>query len=71
VSHPKGRTRTEHVSEQVTEKIYGPNGDEVVVILYDGVLHNFCCSLNIIGVVESRRVRWVGHIACIEKMRNA
>jgi hypothetical protein len=28
-------------------------------------------SPNIIGVIESRRMKWVGHVACIVDMRNA
>jgi hypothetical protein len=25
---------------------------------------------NIIGIIKSKRMRWTGHIACIERMRN-
>jgi hypothetical protein len=33
-------------------------------------LHNLSSSLNIIRVIRSRRMRWVGHIAHMEQMRN-
>lgn len=29
-------------------------------------LHNLCSSRNFIGVIKSRRVRWVGHVALME-----
>jgi len=28
------------------------------------------CSPNIIMVIKSRRMRWAGHVACMEEMRN-
>jgi hypothetical protein len=28
-------------------------------------------SPNIIQVIKSRRMRWMGHVACMEKMGNA
>jgi hypothetical protein len=33
--------------------------------------HNLYSSPNIIRMVKSRKMRWVGHVACIRKMRNA
>jgi len=34
-------------------------------------LHNLDASLNMITVIKSRRIRWVGHVARLEAMRNA
>jgi len=34
-------------------------------------LHNLCASLNIITVIKSKRVRWVGHVAHMGDRRNA
>jgi len=34
-------------------------------------LHNLYASHNIIRVMKSRRMRWVGHLAQMGKMRNA
>jgi hypothetical protein len=39
--------------------------------LYNEELHSLYPSPNIIRVVKSRRVRWVGHIARMGEMRNA
>jgi hypothetical protein len=33
-------------------------------------LHNLYCSPDIIKMVESREVRWAGHVAHIGEMRN-
>jgi hypothetical protein len=32
---------------------------------------NFYFSANIIRVIKSRRMRWVGHVSCMAEMRNA
>jgi hypothetical protein len=39
--------------------------------LHNPELHNFYTSPNIIRVIKSRRMRWVGYVACIREMRNA
>jgi hypothetical protein len=33
-------------------------------------LHNLYASSHIIRVIKSRQMRWVGHLACMEEMRN-
>jgi hypothetical protein len=38
--------------------------------LHNEELHDLYCSPNIIGVIRSRRVSWVGHVACMVEMRN-
>jgi len=55
--------------DRVLRKIYGPKGDEVtgkwrrmgdeeICVLYS--------IPNIIRVIKSRRMRWAGHVACME-----
>jgi hypothetical protein len=39
--------------------------------LHNEELHNLLASPNIISVMKSRRMRWAGHVAHMEKMRNA
>jgi hypothetical protein len=39
--------------------------------LHDEELHVLFSSPNIIKVIISRRIRWVGHVACLGEMRNA
>jgi len=34
-------------------------------------VRNFIASPNIIKVIKARRMRWAGHVAHIEDMRNA
>jgi hypothetical protein len=34
-------------------------------------LHNLYASPNIVRMIKSRRMRWVGHVARAGKMRNA
>lgn len=37
--------------------------------LFNEELHNLYPSPNIIGIIRSRRLRWVWHIACLEEKR--
>jgi hypothetical protein len=39
--------------------------------LHNEELHNLYASPDIITVIKSRRMRWVGHVARMEEMRNA
>jgi hypothetical protein len=51
---------------RVMRKIFGPKRDEVSRgwrKLHDEELHNLYGSLNIIRVIEPRRIRWAGHVA--------
>jgi hypothetical protein len=51
---------------RVLRRIFGPKKDEVTGgwrKLYSEELHNLCSSPDIIRQVESRRMRWAGHVA--------
>jgi hypothetical protein len=38
--------------------------------LHNEELHNLCCSLSIIRIIKSRRMRLVGHVARMGENRN-
>jgi hypothetical protein len=53
---------------RVLRRIFGPKRDEVMGEwrkLYNGELHNLYSSPDIITQMKSRRMRWVGHVACM------
>jgi hypothetical protein len=65
-------SRTLFLERGVLRKTFGNKRCQVVGDwrgLHHEKLHNFCCSLNVIGVVKSPRMRWAGHVECVgEKM---
>jgi hypothetical protein len=55
-------------ANRVLRRIFGPKRDEVVGEwrkLHSVELHNLYSSPDIIIQIKSRRMRWVGHVACI------
>jgi len=51
---------------RVLRKIFGPKRDEVRGEwrkLHKEELNDLYCSLNIVRVIKSRRMRWAGHVA--------
>ena len=55
-------------------RIFGPMRDEVTVEwrkLHNEELSDLYFSLNIIQVIKSRRMKWVGHVACRVDRRGA
>jgi hypothetical protein len=59
---------------KINIQISMPKREEVVegwIRLHNEELQNFHASPNIIRVIESRRVRWVGHVARMGEMRSA
>jgi hypothetical protein len=53
---------------------FGPKRDEVIGgwrKLHNGELHNLYCSLSIIRIIKSRRMRWAVHVARMGEKRNA
>jgi hypothetical protein len=55
---------------RVLRRIFGPKWDEVTgVEKYNEWLNDLYCSPNIVRVIESRRMRWAGHVARIGEGR--
>jgi hypothetical protein len=52
---------------RVLRRIYGLKTAEVVGVrkLHTEELHNLYSSASIIRMIKSRRMRWVGHVACM------
>jgi hypothetical protein len=58
---------------RVLRRIFGPKRDEVTGgwrKLHEE-LHGFYSSPSIIRVIKVRRMRWVGHVACMGEVRGA
>jgi hypothetical protein len=54
-------------------RIFGPKRDGVTGEwrkLHSGELHNLYSSPNIIRQIKSRRMGWIGHVACMGEGRN-
>jgi hypothetical protein len=69
--------REEHrltVSEnRVLRRIFGPKRDEVTGKwrkLHNDKFHILYSSRNIIRQIKSRRMRWAGHVACMDRREN-
>ena len=59
---------------KVLRKIFGAKRDEIIGEwrrLHNAELHALYSSPNIIRNLKSRRLRWAGHVACMEQSRNA
>jgi hypothetical protein len=57
------------VSEDRVLRIFGPKTDEVMGEwrnMHNGELHNFYLSPDIIMQIKSKKMRWVGHVTCME-----
>ena len=55
-------------------KIFGAKKDEIIEEwrkLHNSELHALYSSPNIIRNLQSKRVRWAGHVVLIEESRNA
>jgi hypothetical protein len=51
---------------KVLRRIYGPRRDEVTGEwrrLHNEELNDLYCSLNIVRMIKSRKMRWAGHVA--------
>jgi hypothetical protein len=38
--------------------------------LYNEEFYNLCSVLNVIGVIRSKRMRWMRRVTCMEERRN-
>jgi hypothetical protein len=59
---------------RMLRRISGPKRDEIIGDprkLHNEELHNLYSSLNVIIMIKSRGVRWVGHVARMGVQRNA
>jgi hypothetical protein len=59
---------------RVLRRIFGPKRDEVTGEwrrLHNEEFNDLYSSPNIIRVIKSRRMRWVGHVACMGAGRGA
>jgi hypothetical protein len=59
---------------RVLRRIFGPRRDDVTGDwrkLHNEELHNLYSWPNIIRMIESRRLRWAGHVARMGETRNA
>jgi hypothetical protein len=58
--------------KRVLRKIFGPEREEDRSWrkLHNDELHSLYSSLNIVRVIKSRRMRWVGHVACMVERRS-
>jgi hypothetical protein len=54
---------------RVLRRIFGPKRERVVGSWRR--LHNLCSLSNIIGMINSMRMGWMTHLACMGEMRNA
>jgi len=60
-------------ANRVLRRIFGPRRGEVAGgwKRLHNELHNLFASPKIIRLMKSRRMRWAGHVALMEEMRNA
>ena len=59
---------------RVLRRIFGPKKDEITGEwrrLHNKEFYALYLSINIIRVIKSRRLRWSGHVARMEKKRHA
>jgi hypothetical protein len=59
---------------RVLRRIFGPKRDEAtgeLRTLHNEELNDLYSSPNIIRVINSRRMRWAGHVACMGEKRGA
>ena len=62
----RGEHRLREFENMVQRRIFGPQSDEIIGKcrrLFKEEFYDLQCSLNVIGVIKSRK--WAGHVACI------
>jgi hypothetical protein len=70
-SHFEGGKQTKVFENRVLKRIFGPKKEEDGSWrkLHNDELRSLNSSLNIVRVIKSRRLRWVGHVACMGEGR--
>ena len=68
VSYIKGGMQAKGIWKQILRRIFGPKRDENGEWrrLHNEELHSLYRSPNIVRVIKSRRLTWVGHVARME-----
>jgi hypothetical protein len=63
--------KTEGFDNSVLRRKFGPRRyeDRLWRRLHNDELHSLYSSPNIVRVIRSRRITWMGHVACIEEGR--
>jgi hypothetical protein len=65
-------TLREECRLRVLGRIFGRKSDEVMWEwrkLHNGELNDLYCSPNIVRVIKTRRMRWMGHVTCMGERR--
>jgi hypothetical protein len=61
--------RLKELKNEMLRKIFGPKRDDVTGEwrkLHNEELNELYSPTNIVRVINSRRVRWAGHVVCLE-----
>jgi hypothetical protein len=67
------KRRLRVLKNRVLRRNFGLKKDEITGEwrkFHNEELYDLYCSPNIIRVINSRRMRWVGHVACMEDKRD-
>jgi hypothetical protein len=70
----KEEHRLREYENRALRRIFGPKRDEVIGgwrKLHNEELHNLYSSPSIIRMIESKRMRWAGHVVLIGEKRTA
>jgi hypothetical protein len=69
-TNKKGPRTSTHFSDRVLRKIFGTVRKKVAADgrnLHNKKFHNLYCSPSIIRVIKSGKIRWPGHVLCVEE----